>query len=97
MATSNLMTGLPSNGALWFDSDDPVEVELRKTVGVDALQELLAETGVFDGIRFVPYASPIRFCFSSPSTITSRLPVCAATQRPQRNPSVSFGIQLDTN
>ena len=63
MATSVLIAGVPGSAALWFDSDDPDEIEFRQSAGVDALKKELAVTGVLDGIRFVPYAAPIPILF----------------------------------
>jgi len=63
MATSILMTGVPSSAALWIDSNDPDQVDLRKSVGLDALKKELAVTGVLDGIRFVPFAAPVPILF----------------------------------
>lgn len=62
MATSILMAGAPSSDVI-FDSDNPDQVELRQTVGVEALKKEFAVTGVLDGIRFVPYAAPIPILF----------------------------------
>jgi dienelactone hydrolase len=63
MATSILMAGIPGSAALWFDSDDPDEVDFRKTVGIDALKKELEVTGALDAIRFIPFASPIPLLF----------------------------------
>ena len=63
MTTSVLMAGIPGSAALWFDSNDPDEVDLRKTAGIDALKRELEVTGVLDAIRFVPSAAPIPLLF----------------------------------
>ncbi len=63
MAASILMAGTPGMAAIWLESDDPGQVEMRQRIGVDLLKKELEVTGVLDGIRFVPHAAPIPILF----------------------------------
>jgi dienelactone hydrolase len=63
MTTAVLLAGHPSAAVTWFETDDPELVQVRKTVGDEALRHEIDVISVLDAIHFVPHAAPISLLF----------------------------------
>lgn len=58
-----LAGGVPTQADIFLKSDDPDFVEFRKSIPQEQLDKYFKVTGVLDGIRYVPFASPIPLLF----------------------------------
>jgi pimeloyl-ACP methyl ester carboxylesterase len=58
-----LMAGIPDAVSLFLESQDPDFVEFRKTISKQVLDSYLKTIGVFDAIRYIPYAAPAQVFF----------------------------------
>ena len=58
-----LMAGVPSDSAIFVESDDPTYVSWRASVPKEALAHYLGVTSAVAAIRYVPYATPTPLFF----------------------------------
>jgi dienelactone hydrolase len=58
-----LMAGVPSDSAIFVESDDPTYVSWRASVPKEALAHYLGVTSAIAAIRYVPYATPTPLFF----------------------------------
>jgi cephalosporin-C deacetylase-like acetyl esterase len=63
MAASVLIAGTPSFRAIFIEGKSPEMVELQQQVGPPSLSKAEKTMTALDGIRYVPYAAPIRLFF----------------------------------
>jgi len=58
-----LAGGVPTQAEIYLKSDDPDFVDFRKSIPPEQLDKYFEVTGVTDGIRYVPFASPTPLLF----------------------------------
>ena len=61
--TAVLMAGVPTEATIYLESDDPDNVEFRKTTPKEEIDNYIRTVSVLDAIRFVPYAAPTPLLF----------------------------------
>jgi dienelactone hydrolase len=63
LAAVVLAGGVPAQADIYLKSDDPDLVEFRKSIPQEQIDKYFKVTGALDGIRYVPFASPIPLLF----------------------------------
>jgi len=63
MAASVLITGAPSYRAIFIEGKSPAVVEIQQQAGIEALRKADHIMSVLDGIRYVPFATPVPLLF----------------------------------
>lgn len=58
-----LMGGAPDLAAVYLENDDPDIIQLRASMGKDALEEYLRVNAPIDAIHYVPHAAPTPLLF----------------------------------
>jgi dienelactone hydrolase len=61
--TAVLMAGVPTEATIYLESDDPDNVEFRKSTPKETIDNYLRTISVLDAIRYVPYAAPTPLLF----------------------------------
>ena len=61
--TAVLMAGVPTESTILLESDDPDNVEFRKTTPKETIDNYIRVISVMDAIRYVPYAAPTPLLF----------------------------------
>jgi cephalosporin-C deacetylase-like acetyl esterase len=63
MAASVLITGAPSYRAIFIEGKSPAVMEIQQQAGIEALSKADHIMSSLDGIRYVPFASPVPLLF----------------------------------